>query len=168
MDGLNTSYRRRTDNGHAGGSHAQLLTTFSVSCLKFGMNNILSTASMEDCPSFKSRSSKATSAAVRCWASNGHKMQWNGQKEKTQKWDRHWDRKANPHALIHLCRESTTALERTITPHWSPCNLNKQLSTHQGNISVGICTTAIATARAVHVGYCQTCNNPAGFDPSIR
>ena len=56
------------------------LTTFNVSCLKVGMNNNSSTASVEDCSSNKPRSSTATSAAVRCWASNGHTVQWNRQK----------------------------------------------------------------------------------------
>ena len=55
------------------------LTTSNVSCLKVGRNNNSSTASVEDCFSDKSRSSTATSAAVRCWASNEHTVQWNRQ-----------------------------------------------------------------------------------------
>ena len=56
------------------------LATYNVSCLKVGRNNNSSTASVEDCSSDNLRSSTATSAAVRCWASNGHTVQWNRQK----------------------------------------------------------------------------------------
>ena len=58
------------------------LTTCNVSCPKVVMKNNSSTASMKDCSSVKSRSFTATSAAVRCWASNGHRRQWNGQRQK--------------------------------------------------------------------------------------
>ena len=61
------------------------LTTSNVSCFKVGRNNNSSTASVEDCFSDKSRSSTAISAAVRCWASNGHTVQRNRQKRKSQK-----------------------------------------------------------------------------------
>ena len=64
---------QRIDNDHGS------LTTDSVSRLKVGMNNNSSTASMEDCSSFNSRSSTTVSAAVSCWASNGHRVQWNGE-----------------------------------------------------------------------------------------
>ena len=61
------------------------LTTCNLSCLKVGMSNNSCTDSMEDSFSFKSRSSTATSAAVRCWASNGHTVQWSGQNEKNRR-----------------------------------------------------------------------------------
>ena len=74
------------------------LTTFNVSPLKFGMNNNSSTASMEDSPSDKSRSSTATSASVRCCASNGHAfsvMEWT--ENDTPKVHKHCDRQTNLH-----------------------------------------------------------------------
>ena len=61
------------------------LITFNLSCLRDGRNNNSSTASVEDCSSVMSRSSTATSAEVRCWASNGHTVQWNRQKKKSHR-----------------------------------------------------------------------------------
>lgn len=61
------------------------LTTFSVSCVKVGMNNNSSTASVEDTRKDKSRFTTATSAAVSCWASNRHTYSaMDGQKKKNQ------------------------------------------------------------------------------------
>ena len=61
------------------------LTTFNMCRLKLGMSNNSSTASMEDTCRVNLSCSTATGAAVRCCASNGHTVQWNGQKKKHQK-----------------------------------------------------------------------------------
>ena len=121
------------------------LTTFNMSCLKDGRNNNSCTASVEDCSSPKLRSSTATSAAVRCWASNGHTVQWNGQKKKSQKCIN--TETGKPIYTNALVWGSTTALGRNIPLHWS------------GQLQ-------LATTRVGHVEHCQTCTTCSSNQPS--
>ena len=121
------------------------LTTFNFSRLKVGMSSNLSTASMEDTSRDKSRSSTATSAAVRRWASNGHTVQWNRQKRKSQKCIN--TETGKPIYTNALVWGSITALGRNIPLHWS------------GQLQ-------LATTRVEHVEHCQTCTTCSSNQPS--
>ena len=123
------------------------LTTSNVSCLKVGMKNNSSTASVEDCSSSKLRSSTATSAAVRCWASNGHTVQWNRQNRKSQKCiNTETGKPSNLHQCTGVGKHYTT-LGRNIPLHWS------------GQLQ-------LATTRVGHVKHCQTCTTCSSNQPS--
>ena len=121
------------------------LTTSNLSCLKVGRNNNSSTASVEDCSSLKLRSSTATSAAVRCWASNGHysAMEWT-EKENHKCINTETGKPIYTNALVW---GSTTALKRKIPLHW-------------------IGQLQLAMTRVEHVEHCQTCTTCSSNQPS--